>query len=126
MAKQYLKIYVSVNSDFDKMGNLYPRKIRMSDGRSYEIDSVNHIRHIQSPNRYEWDCYNVLINGQPVHLFFEKMTALPADRLGRWFVCLKQPVFLSKEEGRALNVYSFPEGKNGPTTEGWLPSAKTV
>lgn len=127
MKGKHVKKYVRVNSDFDQKGNLFPRSISLDDGKAYRIDCVKSIRYSLSPDSFQDDCYTVVINGQTTHLFFEKSRSYADDHLGRWFVILRQKAPLSKQnEGRGLNVYSFPKGKDGQTAQGRVPSAQTV
>lgn len=86
MRIQHTREYVTVNSDFDQEGTLYPRKILMSDGRSFVIDSVKHHHRLTHEN-FSGDCFTIVIKGKDSHLFFERSNL--SEYMGRWFVALK-------------------------------------
>ena len=127
MKGKYVKKYVRVNSDFDQKGNLFPRSISLDDGKAYQIEYVKGVMYSLSPDTFRDNRYTVVINGKTTHLYFEKSRSYADDRLGRWFVILRQKApFSVPTEGRGLNVYSFPKGKDGKTAQGRVPAAQTV
>lgn len=85
--RNYKRIYVKVNSDFDSTGYMVPRTITWSDGRTFRIDSVKDFRPASTlGSDHRGDCYTVIIRGEEKHLFFEKTSSMFASRFGRWFV----------------------------------------
>lgn len=81
------RVYVKVNSDIDATGYMRPRTITWSDGRTFQIDSI---QDFCPASRFasgrSGDCYTILIQGQEKHLFFERSDPLFPSRIGRWFV----------------------------------------
>ncbi len=72
MADQRKKVYVAVNLDVDENGNIRPRTIKWSDGRTYVIDRLKHIRRAASTK--VGGCgirYTVVILGKETYLFQE-------------------------------------------------------
>ena len=81
------RIYVNVNSDFDKTGYVMPRSITWEDGRTFRIEAVRDFRPASVYRKgMQGDCYTVVIRGEVKHLFFEKAGEMFATRVGRWFV----------------------------------------
>ena len=81
------KIYVHVNTDFDRTGYMRPRSITWKDGRIFKIDAIKDYR----PASYfrtgmRGDCYVVEIRGETKYLFFQKCNPPFETRVGRWFV----------------------------------------
>lgn len=87
MNRQYEKVYVKVNSDFDSTGYMVPKAITWTDGRTFEIEAVKDFRPASTLVKgHSGDCYTVVIRGKEKHLFFEKTGDLFTARLGRWFI----------------------------------------
>ena len=81
------RVYVKVNSDFDRIGYMMPRSITWTDGRVFKIDEVRDFRPAYSiAHGLLAGCYTVIINGRKRHLFFERTEPRFAAQLGRWFV----------------------------------------
>lgn len=81
------RIYVKVDSSFDKTGYMQPTAITWDDGRIFKIDTVRDFRPAGTVGAdVPGDCYTVVINGQQKHLFFEHSDPLFKSTLGRWFV----------------------------------------
>jgi len=82
-----IKVYVSVNADFEEDGTMRPKSIVWEDGRRYIIDKVS--TPISAYSRKaggQGDRYTIWVNGKPTYLFFERLPALTGDNIGRWFV----------------------------------------
>ncbi len=81
------RVYVKVNSDFDSTGNVTPKAIIWSDGRTFKIDSVRDFRPASTlGSGRSGDCYTVVIHGEEKLLFFERTNVMFGSRLGRWWV----------------------------------------
>lgn len=73
------KIYVEVNVDVTKDGEIIPRAIHWDDGRVYEIDKITEVRRAASLIAGAMGIrYTIYIEGYRSHLFF-------GDN-HRWFV----------------------------------------
>ena len=81
------RVYVKVNSDFDRTGFMQPRSITWEDGRVFKIDDVKDFRPASSIEKgLPGDCFTVVIGGKLKHLFFERSQDRFASHFGRWFV----------------------------------------
>lgn len=89
--RQYRKVYVKVNSDFDSTGYMTPRTITWTDGRTFRIEAVRDYRPASTlSGGHSGACYTVIIRGEERYLFFEKTSDLFAARVGRWYI--EQPL----------------------------------
>ncbi len=82
-----LKVYLSVNADFDSEGTMIPREITWETGEKFIIDRILDVR--QAPAMKaggQGDRYTILIKGKLSYLFFERSTSLSGNNIGRWFV----------------------------------------
>lgn len=78
MAEQCRKAYVSVNLDVDEDGVIYPRYIRWSDGKLFQIDQLLYkCRAAFSKVSGGGIRYTVLIQGRQTYLYHEG---------NKWFV----------------------------------------
>ena len=88
----YKKQYVRVRVDFDKEGSMFPRAIIWTDGQEYPIDRINDLR--SAPARKaggQGDRYTVEICGQERFLFFEHNPDDRSERIGKWFLEVRNP-----------------------------------
>lgn len=81
------KVYVSVSVNFREDGQMLPKQLTWTDGRTYDIDKVFSVR----PSFAEkaggmGDRYTVRILGAEKSLFFEHSTDPSSPSPGRWFV----------------------------------------
>ena len=85
------KVYVIVNSDFDRTGYIRPRSITWSDGRTFRIDAVKDYRpaSFYRPGT-GGACYTVMIRGKERHLFFEWADSTQSSRIARWYVEMRE------------------------------------
>lgn len=86
-SERSLKVYLSVNADFDSEGTMIPREITWETGERFIIDKILDIR--QAPAMKaggQGDRYTVLIKGKLSYLFFERSASLSGNNIGRWFV----------------------------------------
>ncbi len=82
-----LKVYLSVNADFDSEGTMIPREITWETGEKFIIDRILDVR--QAPAMKaggQGDRYTILIKGKLSYLFFERSTSLSGNNIGRWFL----------------------------------------
>lgn len=82
-----LKVYLSVNADFDSEGTMIPREITWETGEKFIIDKILDVR--QAPAMKaggQGDRYTILIKGKLSYLFFERSASLSGNNIGRWFV----------------------------------------
>lgn len=82
-----LKVYLSVNADFDSEGTMIPREITWETGEKFIIDRILDVR--QAPAMKaggQGDRYTILIKGKLSYLFFERSASLSGNNIGRWFV----------------------------------------
>lgn len=78
MAEQCRKAYVSVNLDVDEDGVIYPRYIRWSNGKLFQIDQLLYkCRAAASKVSGGGIRYTVLIQGRQTYLYHEG---------NKWFV----------------------------------------
>ena len=78
MAEQCRKAYVSVNLDVDEDGVIYPRYIRWSNGKLFQIDQLLYkCRAASSKVSGGGIRYTVLIQGRQAYLYHEG---------NKWFV----------------------------------------
>lgn len=78
MAEQCWKAYVSVNLDVDEDGIIYPRYIRWSNGKLFQIDQLLYkCRAASSKVSGGGIRYTVLIQGRQTYLYHEG---------NKWFV----------------------------------------
>ena len=78
MAEQCRKAYVSVNLDVDEDGVIYPRYIRWSNGKLFQIDQLLYKCRAASPKVSGGGIrYTVLIQGRQTYLYHEG---------NKWFV----------------------------------------
>ena len=88
--KLYRKQYVAVRVDFSDEGIMLPRSILWTDGQVYSIDRVTDVRGAPALKAGgQGDRYTVEICGQERFLFFEHNADCGSERLGRWFVEVK-------------------------------------
>ena len=88
----YIRQYVKVRVDFNDEGTMLPRSILWADGREYPIDRVKDIRSAPAQKAGgQGDRYTVMIAGQERFLFFEHNADYGNERVGRWFVEVKNP-----------------------------------
>ena len=88
--KLYRKQYITVRIDFSEEGIMFPRSILWTDGQEYPIDRVKDIRSAPALKAGgQGDRYTVEICGQDRFLFFEHNPDYGSERLGRWFVEVK-------------------------------------
>lgn len=88
----YIRQYVNVRVDFDDEGTMFPRSIVWTDGREYPIDRVKDIRSAPAQKAGgQGDRYTVMVAGQERFLFFEHNADYGNERIGRWFVEVKNP-----------------------------------
>ena len=88
----YIRQYVTVRVDFGDDGVMLPRGIVWTDGREYPIDRVKDIRSAPAQKAGgQGDRYTVLVAGQERFLFFEHNADYGSERIGRWFVEIKNP-----------------------------------
>jgi len=81
------KVYVAVNVDFTKEGQMRPRSIVWEDGRAYEIDRVKSVRPgFAARAGGQGDRYTVMVNGRESCIFFEHNPDYGHKHIGRWFV----------------------------------------
>ena len=89
---QYLKKYVNVRVDFNDEGIMLPRSIVWTDGHEYAIDRVKDIRSAPALKAGgQGDRYTVMVAGKERFLFFEHNADYGNERIGRWFVEVKNP-----------------------------------
>ena len=89
---QYLKKYVNVRVDFNDEGIMLPRSIVWTDGHEYAIDRVKDIRSAPALKAGgQGDRYTVVVAGKERFLFFEHNADYGNERIGRWFVEVKNP-----------------------------------
>ena len=89
---QYLKKYVNVRVDFNDEGIMRPRSIVWTDGHEYAIDRVKDIRSAPALKAGgQGDRYTVVVAGKERFLFFEHNADYGNERIGRWFVEVKNP-----------------------------------
>lgn len=82
MAEQCRKAYVSVNLDVDEDGVIYPRYIRWSNGKLFQIDQLLYkCRAASSKVSGGGIRYTVLIRGRQTYLYHEG---------NKWFVEAKE------------------------------------
>ena len=82
-----IKVYVEVEANFDREGNILPKTIKWEDGRTYEIDKVFSVfPAVARRAGGQGDCFAIRINGQESRLYFERSTSIRGVNLGRWFV----------------------------------------
>lgn len=90
----YIRQYVNVRVDFNDEGIMLPRSILWSDGREYPIDRVKDIRSAPAQKAGgQGDRYTVMVAGQERFLFFEHNADYGNERIGRWFVEVRNPAF---------------------------------
>ena len=83
---------MKVRVDFNDEGTMLPRSILWADGREYPIDRVKDIRSAPAQKAGgQGDRYTVMIAGQERFLFFEHNADYGNERVGRWFVEVKNP-----------------------------------
>ena len=81
------KVYVDVIAAFSEDGNLFPRRLRLEDGREYSIEKILDVRPAAALKAGgQGDRYTVLINGHQSYLFFERSPNINGTNLGKWFV----------------------------------------
>lgn len=81
------RVYVKVITAFDETGYMCPSMITWSDGRSFKIEKIRDFRPAYSAgNKFQGDCYTVVICGQEKHLYFERTDPMFTSTVGRWFV----------------------------------------
>lgn len=86
MKPQRVRIYVKVDTTFDKTGFMQPKDIIWNDGKVSRIDQVTDFRPASViEHGLQGDCYTVMINGEKRHLFFERSDRRFASTFGRWF-----------------------------------------
>ena len=89
---KYLKKYVNVRVDFNDEGIMLPRSIVWTDGHEYAIDRVKDIRSAPALKAGgQGDRYTVVVAGKERFLFFEHNADYGNERIGRWFVEVKNP-----------------------------------
>ena len=89
---QYLKKYVNVRVDFNDEGIMLPRSIVWTDDHEYAIDRVKDIRSAPALKAGgQGDRYTVMVAGKERFLFFEHNADYGNERIGRWFVEVKNP-----------------------------------
>ena len=86
----YRKQYITVRVDFSDDGLMLPRSILWTDGQEYPIDRVKDIRSAPALKAGgQGDRYTVEIHGRERFLFFEHNADCGSERLGKWFVEMK-------------------------------------
>ena len=81
------KVYVAVNVDFTKEGQMRPRSLVWEDGREYEIDRVKSIRPgFAARAGGQGDRYTVMVKGRESCIYFEHNPDYGNKHIGRWFV----------------------------------------
>jgi len=64
------RIYVDVETFFDRTGHMNPRAIYWKDGRRFDIQAVRDFRPAyKAGNDINGDCFTIVINGQERYLF---------------------------------------------------------
>ena len=85
--KKPIKVYVPVEVDFDKKGQMYPRVIHWEDGKKYEVDKVMFVRPAPAARAGgQGDRYTIRMNGRETYIFFEHNVEYGSQIPGRWFV----------------------------------------
>ncbi len=82
------RIYVDVETFFDRTGHMNPMAIYWKDGRRFDIQAVRDFRPAyKAGNDINGDCFTIVINGQERYLFSERRdSALLSSSYIRWFV----------------------------------------
>ena len=94
---------MTVRVDFNGEGVMLPRSILWTDGHEYTIDRVKDIRSAPAQKAGgQGDRYTVMIAGQERFLFFEHNADYGNERIGRWFVEVKNPEFGGKNHVRTV------------------------
>ncbi|MCI7339337.1 MAG: hypothetical protein MSH46_03755 [Oscillospiraceae bacterium] len=86
-AQKSIKVYVAVKADFAADGTLLPRVITRENGEKFAIDKIIDIRQAAAmKSEGQGDRYTIMVHGKQSYLFFERITNLTGNNIGRWFV----------------------------------------
>ena len=81
------KVYVRVRAEFDKDGFVHPRAIIWKDGQVYDIDRVLDVRFLHSSKAGGMgDRFTIRVCGQERYLFYERISEMEGNHIGRWFI----------------------------------------
>lgn len=90
----YKKQYVPVRVDFSEEGMMLPRAIVWTDGMEYPVDRVKDVRCAPALKAGGvGDRYTVEICGCDRFLFFEHNPDERSERIGRWFLEVRNPEY---------------------------------
>lgn len=87
MTKRSPKVYVEVDVEFSKEGDMRPHFLVWEDGSVYTIDKIKDVRPAHAAKAGgQGDRYTIMVNGQERYLFFEHNSDFGNKKPGRWFI----------------------------------------